>query len=89
MAPRFSSSHYSTERRPLADCNRDILSAIPEISKPSSKGPEKNNVSRAVFVKDGMGHDVDEILDLDGDGTFSEAAKNCTILCDLQYIVGK
>lgn len=68
MAPRFSSSHYSTERRPLADCNRDILSAIPEISKPSSKGPEKNNVSRAVFVKDGMGHDVDEILDLDGDG---------------------
>ena len=69
MAPRFSSSHftntdktnYKSAVKPLGDANRDlrscaILSAIPEIAKTS----DKNNVSHAVFVRDGHGHNVDE-----------------------------
>ena len=76
MAPRFShqqSSSTSTstthERRPLGEANRDlksnnILSSIPE----SKLTNEKNNVSRAVFVKDGLGHDVDEDPEKEDDG---------------------
>lgn len=73
MAPRFSSAHYQPssaagERRPLAEANRDLrtnlLSSIPE-SKPTT---DKNNVSRAVFVRDGLGHDVDEDPEKEDDG---------------------
>ncbi|XP_047124444.1 serine/threonine-protein kinase PLK1 [Hydra vulgaris] len=60
MAPRFASAQYYSDRRPLSDANRDlgkaVLSNIPE----SSTTVDKNNVSRAVFVKDGLGHEIDE-----------------------------
>ena len=72
MAPRFSTSQRGvSERRPLAEANRDlrsgILSSIPEIAKPS-KASDKNNVSRAVFVRDGLGHDCDEDPEKEDDG---------------------
>lgn len=72
MAPRFSSSHLSTgERRPLGEANRDLryaaLSSIPEIGK-ALKGTEKNNISHAVFVKDGLGHNVEEDPEKEDDG---------------------
>lgn len=66
MAPRFqeaSTTSTSTDRRPLGEANRDLklLSSIPESKLPA----EKNNVSRAVFVKDGMGHELEEDVDND------------------------
>lgn len=82
MAPRFSSAHHQpsssgTERRPLAEANRDlranILSSIPE-SKPTS---DKNNVSRAVFVRDGLGHDVDEDPEKEDDGMLFTKYQRC------------
>ena len=65
MAPRFqefTTTSTSSDRRPLGEANRDLklLSSIPE-----SKPAEKNNVSRAVFVKDGMGHELEEDIDND------------------------
>jgi len=65
MAPRFKESQHqtstTTDRRPLGEANRDLklLSSIPE----SKMAAEKNNVSRAVFVKDGMGHELEEDVD--------------------------
>ena len=63
MAPRFNTQMNESLRKPLADINRDltrpsgsILSAIPESGKPS----DKVNVSRAVFVHNGQGHNVEE-----------------------------
>jgi len=68
MAPRFqeaTTTSTSTDRRPLGEANRDLklLSSIPESKLPA----EKNNVSRAVFVKDGMGHELEEDVDNDED----------------------
>jgi len=72
MAPRFSSQIQSAnDRRPLAEANRNLhagLSAIPEIGKASDKDFEKNNISRAVFVKDGLGHNCEEDPEAEKDG---------------------
>lgn len=65
MAPRFFSNQTSTatDRRPLGEANRDILQSIPESKATTDKG----NVSRAVLVRDGMGHDIDEDPEKEGD----------------------
>ena len=60
MAPRFSSAQYHSDRRPLGDANRDLGKGLLSIIPESSNGIDKNNVSRAVFVKDGLGHEIDE-----------------------------
>ena len=68
MAPRFSISNCN-ERKPLIEVNRELrtgLASIPEIAKP--KGSDRNNVSHAVFVRDGLGHNVDEDPEKESDG---------------------
>ena len=68
MAPRFSTSNCN-ERKPLIEVNRELrtgLASIPEIAKP--KGNDRNNVSHAVFVRDGLGHNVDEDPEKESDG---------------------
>lgn len=62
IAPRFSSAtehNTAAERKPLVEANRDLRSGvlhdIPEVGK-----DKLTNVSRAVLVRDGLGHDCDE-----------------------------
>ena len=70
-APRFpdmpSSSALASARRPLAECNRlptdGVLTSIPE----GKKADPLNNVSHAVCVKDGIGHDVVEDPEMEAD----------------------
>ena len=55
----------TTTRKPLAEYNRlpvdGVLRSIPE----GKKTDPQNNVSRAVCVKDGIGHDVAEDPDME------------------------
>ena len=72
--PRFPDmpvgSVTAGSRKPLAECNRwpadGILRSIPEGKKPDPL----TNVSRAVCVKDGVGHDVVEDPEMETDGKF-------------------
>jgi len=70
-APRFpdmpSTSVLATARKPLAEYNRlhtdGVLTSIPE----GKKTDPLNNVSHAVCVKDGIGHDVVEDPEMEED----------------------
>lgn len=70
-APRFPdmpSSSATSSRKPLTEWNRlpgdAFLRSIPE----GKKTDAMNNVSRAVCVKDGVGHDVVEDPEMETDG---------------------
>ena len=71
-APRFpdmpSSALGGNSRKPLSEWNRmpvdGVLRSIPEGKKTDPMG----NISRAVCVKDGIGHDVVEDPDMETDG---------------------